>query len=55
MLLCIVGLKKGLIRCKNIPLCWSGAYTRALKIRKTSGPLLLTGEVGGGGVVVTDK
>ena len=28
ILLCIVVLKQGLIRYKNIPLCWSGADTR---------------------------
>ena len=31
ILLCIVVLKQGLIRYKNIPLCWSGPYTRALE------------------------
>ena len=51
ILLCIVVLKQGLIRYKYIPLCWSGADTRALENQKDTGPYLLIGE----GVVVTDK
>ena len=50
-LLCIVVLKQGLIWYKYIPLCWSGADTRALGNQKDTGPYLLIGE----GVVVRDK
>ena len=49
MLLCIVGLKQGLIRCKNIPLCWSGAYTRALENQKDIRPTFTHGGGGGSG------
>ena len=38
ILLCIVVLKQGLIRYKNIPLCWSGADTRALENQKDIRP-----------------
>ena len=37
-MLCIVGLKQDLIRYKNIPLCWSGACTRALETQKEIRP-----------------
>ena len=37
-MLCIVVLKQGLIRYKNILLCWSGADTRALDNRKDIQP-----------------
>ena len=51
ILLWIVVLKQGFIRYKNIPLCWSGADTRALENQKDIRPTFTHR----GGVVVTDK
>ena len=47
-MLCIVGLKQGLIRHKNIPLCWSGACTRALENQKDLRPTFTHARGGGG-------
>ena len=51
-LLCIVGLKQGLIRYKNVPLWWIGACTRALENQQDIRP---TFTHGGGGIAVTDR
>ena len=48
---CIVGLNQDLIIYKNIPLCWSGACTRALENQKDIKPTFTHGggvRVGGG-------
>ena len=50
-LICIVVLKQGLIRYNNIPLCWSGADTRALENQKD----VRSTFTHRGGVVVTDE
>ena len=48
ILLCIVVLKQGLIWYKNIPLCWSGADTRALENQKDIRPIFTHKEGGSG-------